>query len=246
MAGSNKERWNTEIFTLYRTKCNADRAHHVAQCLTGSWLLWGVFISKIKDATSSVTCQPYSFICFLESQQHYWPNASLWHVLLVPEDRVTHDWSVLTHVPRGPRWHKEPGPCFPDPDTQTCATGPSWLQPPWRAPLRYTGPTKHLAEGNHHNRHHINWWRQPIPGDKVVIIKSSQSSKWHVPIWDLAASLRPWRSSELIARKDQSLAGASPLWLVLTKGRRQKKKKQKPKAKPTQNHKQPSLCHFYL
>lgn len=103
-----------------------------------SKLLWEILVSKIN--ASSVTWLSYSPVCFLESQQHYWPNTSLWHVLLVP-DRVTHDLFVFTHVPRSPCWHREPVLCSPGLATQTCATGPSWppgqvwLPSPWWAPL---------------------------------------------------------------------------------------------------------------
>lgn len=182
-------------------KSNTDRAHHVAQCLTGSWHLLGVFAShsKTNDAAYSVIWLLCSSICFLKCQQCYWPTGS-WHVLLVPEDRVTHNLFVPTHVPGSPRCHREPGLCFPD-----TAPKPVWPAPassnrqvllpsPWRAPLTCPGPTKRPAEGNNHNRCHTNCWWQPIPSDKlVVIIKNLQScSLWEIslPTWGLEGVLR--------------------------------------------------------
>lgn len=40
-------------------------------------------------------------------------------------------------------------------------------------------------------------WRS-LPGPNIL---------WHVPVWNLAANLRPWKSSEWITRQDKSLKG---------------------------------------
>lgn len=116
----------------------------------------------------------------LESQQHSCLNTSLWHIHLVPEGRVTHDVFALLHVPRSPRWPREPGLCFADPAPQTRVTGLSQPQLLGAVSFSLLGTSRrHGANATPSRRKrpqssHTNWWQQPVPDDRGVA-KSTQS-----------------------------------------------------------------------
>lgn len=223
-------------FHFVQKRPKADRTYHIAKCLIGSCLLWGVFFSKIKDALLQAPgCHIPCSLCFLESQQHYHPNTSLWHMRLVPEGRVTRDVFVLLHVPRSPRWPRELG-CvlqtqLPKHVWLPSASPNCWVRfpSPWGALLDGTEPMQHPAGGNRHNRHILTDDNSLSQGTEVLL-------RAHSPAVACAClrprcQLRPW-SSGWIARKDQKLevevSGVSLLGLLLTKGRRKSPNQNKP------------------